>query len=677
MDREQTRSLLKDRLTEYVESITQRSKGRNMYICPLCGSGTGKNGTGAFSIKDGVSWKCFSCNQGGDLFDLIGAVEQLPDHNDQLRRALEIFGDPGAAHNTAYTHTHTHTHTQPQQKAAPVEPAEDYSTFFLQAHDHIGETEYAHSRGLGDAVINRFRLGYVAEWRHPKAPETVAPTPRLIIPTSKESYLARDTRNLVTPVTGGPKEGVDVNTFNDWRRYGKSKVGKTHIFNLQTLKTATMPVFIVEGEIDALSIMEVGGEAVALGSTSMIRGFLEYLKENKPTQPLVIAMDSDEAGRHAAAELEKGLSALDIVYMTDNALSPAPAYKDANDVLKKDRERLTAHVAEIEQQLTDLEQARKAEYLHNSVAGHMQEFINGIRESVDTPCIPTGFSALDQALDGGLYEGLYIVGAISSLGKTTLITQIGDQIAQQGHDVLIISLEMARAEIMAKSISRLTLKTALEEKDKYTTKDAKTARGITAGKRYERYSKKERELIKTAMRAYGKYTNRLYIVEGVGDLGADQIRELIKQHISFTGNTPVLIIDYLQILAPYNERATDKQNTDKAVLELKRISRDYKTPVIGISSFNRDNYGTEAKMQSFKESGAIEYGSDILLGLQFRGAGDKKTFDEKEAKRRDPREVELVILKNRNGRTGDVIGYKYYPMFNYFIEDEGENDYDL
>ena len=77
---------------------------------------------------------------------------------------------------------------------------------------------------------------------------------------------------------------------------------------------------------------------------------------------------------------------------------------------------------------------------------YLQEFTNGIADSVNTPYIPTGFSNLDKILEGGLYEGLYIVGAISSLGKTTLITQIADQIAEAGEDVLIFSLEMARSE---------------------------------------------------------------------------------------------------------------------------------------------------------------------------------------------------------------------------------------
>ena len=48
----------------------------------------------------------------------------------------------------------------------------------------------------------------------------------------------------------------------------------------------------------------------------------------------------------------------------------------------------------------------------------------------------------------------------------------------------------------------------------------------------------------------------------------------------------------------------------------------------------------------------------------------QKDFDVNEAKKKSPREIELVILKNRNGSTGDKLGYRYYPLFNYFEEEE-------
>jgi replicative DNA helicase len=455
-----------------------------------------------------------------------------------------------------------------------------------------------------------------------------------------------------------------------------------HIFNVKALRNATKPVFIVEGELDALSIIDVGGEAVALGSTGMVNSFLKQLETKKPVQSLIIALDNDEAGEKAYKKLAEGLTGLRIPFYRVNLTGQ---YKDANEALQYDREALKQAVDKVEymqedwkqeqkeaveQEIDDMQdevkQAERENYLNTSTACYLQNFINGIADSVNTPYISTGFKKLDAVLDGGLYEGLYVVGAISSLGKTTLITQITDQIAQAGQDVLIFSLEMARAEIMAKSISRHTLQQVLNNGG--DIRNAKTARGITTGKRYENYNKAERDLINEAIVAYSQYAEHIYISEGIGNIGVEQVRETVKNHIFFTGNTPIVVIDYLQILAPYSERATDKQNTDKAVMELKRISRDYKTPVIGISSFNRANYSVEVTMGAFKESGAIEYSSDVLIGLQLKGVGESG-FDANEAKKKTEREVELVILKNRNGKIGDKLGYKYYSLFNYFAEE--------
>ena len=153
----------------------------------------------------------------------------------------------------------------------------------------------------------------------------------------------------------------------------------------------------------------------------------------------------------------------------------------------------------------------------------------------------------------------------------------------------------------------------------------------------------------------------------MGTVGADQVKEQVEKYIKHTGKKPVVIIDYLQILAPHNEKSTDKQNTDYAILNLKRLSRDNKIPVIVISSFNRENYSVKVAMQAFKESGAIEYSTDVLIGLQLKGTGESD-FDVDEAKAKHPREIEAVILKNRNGVTGKKISYNYYTMFNYFSE---------
>ncbi|MDR3013741.1 MAG: hypothetical protein LBU70_11155 [Chitinispirillales bacterium] len=56
-------------------------------------------------------------------------------------------------------------------------------------------------------------------------------------------------------------------------------------------------------------------------------------------------------------------------------------------------------------------------------------------------------------------------------------------------------------------------------------------------------------------------------------MDADKIHETIETHIRITGAAPIVVIDYLQIITPHSDRASDKQATDKAVLELKRMGR--------------------------------------------------------------------------------------------------------
>lgn len=639
-----------DRIRQQKPLFLQAAKKKG-YVCPKCGNGTGKDGDGILldpKDKARTHYKCFVCGLYADVIELFGIANNLTGFMEQLSgvgayygiEAEEMYQNPVKSERDERIHTNTYTH----------KPQHDYTAFFDEAHKHLKETDYWQKRMISEEIAERFTLGYAAEWRHPEVSQYVPLSPRLIIPTSSGSYIARDTRAELT---------------EEQERYCKSKVGTVHIFNGEALQTATKPIFLTEGEIDALCIMSAGGEAVALGGANNAKGFislLEGMRPQKPAQPIVIALDNDAAGERAAQEVEEGLKRLDIPHYRHN---PYGDSKDAGEAILKDRAALISAMGRAYAMADEAAQAEREAYLKTSIAYYLQSFIDGISDSVNTPCVSTGFSTLDAVLDGGLYEGLYVIGAISSLGKTTLITQIADQIAQAGTDVLIFSLEMARNELIAKSISRHTLIKAFD--DKTAINNAKTSRGITTGKRYVNYSKTEQELIRSSINAYSAYAGNIYISEGVGDIGAVQIREAVERHISFTGKKPVVIVDYLQILAPYNERYSDKQNNDKAMLELKRTSRDNKIPLIAISSFNRENYKEEVNMTAFKETGSIEYSSDVLIGLQLKGAGSK-TFDATAEKKKDPRSIELVILKNRNGRVGDRLPFQYYPLFNFFKE---------
>ena len=687
MNREEARQYIIQRGKEHLHP----DKTRKGYVCPICGSGSGSKGTG-ITTKDGVHFTCWAgCFTNADIIDIIGLETGATDYNSKLQAAASEYGitietyhrstaqedfaeaereeyqkqakskryTQDTIHNTAYT-----------SQQAEEEP--DYTDFFLQAAKNIDGTSY--HRGLTRSTLEAFKVGYVESWKHPKTESNpnIEPSPRLVIPTSEHSYLARDTRADLTPQQA---------------QYAKSKVGKVRIFNSGAIETATSPLFIVEGEIDAMSIYDVGGDALGLGSLGNVKRLLSMLETRKPAQPFIIALDNEKDPaiqakvEKAVGELTEGLKRLEIPFYRIDIAQP---YKDANEALNADREAFRAAVNRAKAQVEDAEaaalEAEREELKREAVAYSLPSFLKDIENSKKAAFIPTGFSPLDNVLDGGLYAGLYVVGAISSLGKTTFCLQVGDQIAAAGHDVIIFSLEMARNELIAKSVSRLTLIKDLEENG--STAHAKTTRGILTGTRYADYSQTERELIQRSIASYAEYAKNIYIIEGVGNVGIDEIREKVQTHIKLTGKAPVVIIDYLQIIAPADMRATDKQNTDKAVLELKRLSRDYAIPVIGISSFNRDNYTAPVNLASFKESGAIEYSSDVLIGLQYEGMDYQEGEAEKARDKRirelmkdaveagksgKPQKIQVKILKHRNGSKGDAL-LDFYPMFNYFTD---------
>ena len=673
MDREHARQFIVSHAKDYLKP----DKSGSGYVCPICGSGSGSKGTG-ITTKDGIHFSCWAgCFTNADLIDIIGQKNGITDYTGKLQAAASELGITidgssdqyqNKPKNKRYTQSsiHNSSYTTTQTEEEP-----DYTDFFLEAAKNIGKTSY--HRGLSPETLSRFHVGYVEKWRHPKSPKMEL-SPRLIVPTSKHSYLARHASEKDFINFRGQVEN-------------KSKVGHARIFNIEALKNSSSPIFVCEGEIDAMSYYEIGAEAIGLGSLSNVKLLLEHLENERPSQNLIIALDNeknpDTAKRVAEAlkTLEAEMKRLGIPFYAIPVTLP---YKDANEALMADRTAFAEAVAQAIDLVEEVERTEREierEILKKeSVANAIDGFLQSIEDSKTAPFYSTGFSSLDALLGGGLFTGLYFVGAVSSLGKTTLCLNIADNVAREGNDVLFFSLEMGRHELIAKSVSRLTF--IKDEIENNTSANAKTTRGILTGARYDYYSERELALIREAVSDYRKYADRIYISEGYGDIGVAQIREKVSDHIRITGRRPLTIIDYVQILSPHDVRATDKQNTDRAVVELKRLSRDYGIPIIGISSFNRDNYLAPVNMASFKESGGLEYSADCLIGLQYEGMdyeeGESDKAREKrirelmkqaieDGKKGKAQRIQVKVLKQRNDSKGEAPLY-FYPMFNCFSE---------
>ena len=679
MNREKRQDIeryIKERATDYF----QPDKSGKGYICPICGSGGGIHGTGITeNPKDKGHFTCWTgCFSNADIFEIIGKQYGLTDFNEVFNKACEIF-------RIAIDEGNNYTRPSPNPKTDNksliiTDNVKDFTEFFRQAAANIERTGY--HRGISLETLKKFHVGFMPEWR---ASEKAPPSPRLIIPNDSGGYLARDTRANLTDAQ---------------KQYSKirAKGYPVGLFNSAALNQTSKPVFIVEGEIDALSIIDAGGEAVALCSASNVNKLIEAIKERQTKgaeiPPLIIQPDNDKAGEKAGENLPEALKELGFF---SYRLSTLPeAYKDANEFLMNDREGFKSWIInEINADFTAVKEEHQAEAEEAEAAiieefdrQSMAESLNGFMERVTTNKrgggIPTGFENLDKALDGGLYPGLYVIGANSSIGKTTYALQIGDYIAKSGRGVLIFSLEMARWELTAKILSRMSFVKSIED---YKSKCfAKTTREVMLGD----YRNEEDSLIAAqSVQEFSDWGRRLYTFEGIGDIGVVQVRAEIEKYVKCKKESPVIIIDYLQILAPLDTtNMTDKQNTDKNITELKRLSRDFDIPVIGISSFNRESYKQPVSMASFKESGAIEYSSDVLLALQYNGwdygDGDEKDWQrqqrirlisramEEAARERGSQDIQLKILKNRNGIRQSLY-FEFFPAFNYFrprIEEE-------
>ena len=328
-----------------------------------------------------------------------------------------------------------------------------------------------------------------------------------------------------------------------------------------------------------------------------------------------------------------------------------------------------------------------------------EDYRNGIRKELWA----TGFPSLDAMLDGGLHGSqLVCIGAISSLGKTSFVLQAATQMAEQGRDVLIFSLEMSRDELNAKTVSRYShilteedwqKMRLINEQSRFTTNEI--LKGDVHSENAQSWEFFTRAIEKA--KAIAPHT---FIYVGNNDVSVDKVQEVVHRHCAATGRKPAVILDYLQILNPSEEAVKKhydvRRSTNDDITKLKVLAREYDIPVVVISAFNRASYTDPVSMSSFRESSGIEYSADVLMGLQYKGMDYEqssfytqdgqhhskgreseadhytrviKLFEDMQsaAAKGESQPIELKLLKNRNGSRG-TIQLEFIPKYNYFSE---------
>lgn len=636
--------------TEFLE----KSKS-GLYCCPYCESGKGAHKTGALKLYNTNTWTCHACKRSGDVIDLYQQAtgtdfntafsllaDKLNITIDQYRPAEPVF------------RPQERTKTEGGENMAAEKEA-DYTAYYEACRERITDpaaAAYLQSRGISIETAQAYWIGYDPAADPASAPGKAGgahPCQRIIIPTSKAHYVGRS----IEP--GTPKAYTKLN----------AKGSTPAIFNIKALYAQDVQeVFITEGAFDALSILEAGYNAIALNSAGNFDALLKQLEQRRTAATLILCPDNDadpstkERVNKLFAELAAGLQRLNISHITADICA---GYKDPNEALTADKGAFIEAVARAQRQT-----AAKPDNTAYYIDALMDEEIERFKDDKKT-----GFKNLDEKA-GGLYSGLYVLAAISSLGKTSFSLQMADQLAESGNDVIFFSLEQSRLELVSKSLARM-----IAQKD--------INFGITS-LMIRKQGKNLPHVRWAALEYKDRIGDRMSIVEGnfkanISFIG-DYVREYMRKN---NGARPVIFVDYLQILQPAEDmkRQGTKENIDYTVTELKRLSRELDLTIIVISSVNRGGYLLPIDFESLKESGGIEYSADVIWGLQLqclndpvfeKGEGKKKEQREKvkEAKAENPRKIELTCLKNRYGIANYSCYFDYYPANDLFKEGSTE-----
>lgn len=673
MTREQARQEIRSSWRQIIPTITGEARrkvnGEASYICPLCGHGTHGDGlTRNPQSKDGNGLKCFSCGFGGDIIDLyqqatgkdhstalidLAAIagveidgnrqaEATEPQNSQIKRPQRNFNGQGDIDAPA------DGETQQRPGKCPTAGAADFTEYYTACNAYLtgpeGEAgrDYLNRRGVLTAALYH-GAGFDPQADPANAPGATGdtsrphPCPRIIIPCSSGHYVARSI---------DPKTPKDYAKLNPARSKG---AGAPAIFNEKALLAQEVQeIFITEGAFDALSVIEMGGQAIAINSVSNARALIEKLEKAPTKAALILCLDNDGPGKKAAQEVQEGLQRLQIPFISADITG---GHKDPNEALCADREAfydaVQDAIAEARAYKNKLqEEARKAEEerQQRTGAGMIDAFLEIVRTRKYEP-VPTGITDIDNAIGGGfLRQQLILLGAAPGAGKTSFAQWIFEGMAERGQSVIYVNLEMSREQMLARSISRIAARNG----------DNIRATEILQGYKWDWTT--EAAITGAAEEYKAKIAPRMLYnpPEITADLdGILSYLEAEAQRAEAAGvPVPCIVLDYLQIIRG-RDREDDTAVIKRAMGSLKGFAIKHNTFVFIIMANNRASNRTgDVTMESGRDSSSLEYGADIQLGLAFTRCLNRAGFDRKSKDELTPEELKFITLKITKGRWG-------------------------
>lgn len=246
--------------------------------------------------------------------------------------------------------------------------------------------------------------------------------------------------------------------------------------------------------------------------------------------------------------------------------------------------------------------------------------------------VPTPWQVWDRLATPLKAGELVTIAARPGCGKTALILQIADKVAQSGLNVLLFSLEMMGEEL----VTRL----ALQREGRIINFDPKDKA--------------------KAIRKVGS-TKTLHVFDARKTYNMDGIEARARVHSLAKGGVGLIVIDYLQLIVPTDRRVNREQQVAEMSRRCKQMAGHVGCPVIILAQLNREaeKHNRRPILSDLRESGAIEQDSDRVWFIH----QDPKDCVAPESSVQD---VALIQAKCRGGPPNVGVKFRFdMPVFTF------------
>jgi replicative DNA helicase len=245
---------------------------------------------------------------------------------------------------------------------------------------------------------------------------------------------------------------------------------------------------------------------------------------------------------------------------------------------------------------------------------------------------PTGFTDLDELINGLHPNRMYIVAARPGVGKSAFAENVAEHIGRNsGKTVLVFSLEMTAEQLAERDLAG---------EAKVNTRDL------------ERGRLKPSEWNEVSAAAERMWGTKIVIEDGT-DLNLSRMRAVARAAQAKYGQLGLIVVDYLQIVDTDDMKGMNRvQEVTELAKGFRKMSKERNCPLLALCQTSRECEKRDDKrgqLSDLRESGGIEAEAHTVMFL-YRDADYRPVVEGFEV----DNTTEIIIRKNRGGPKGTV-----------------------